>query len=373
MTNELKSASPAIEDDPNLDDETQAIKDGVDRDRKESAWNEMDDIKIVHQDDENAEQTASKQDGAEIDGSIPIQVYTLCMTQIFCTMGFTVYSSMFALYVIELYGLNSLHVGYITLVLASFVVASNVLFVSLNKRVGIYRLVTIVVSLNKRVGIYRMVTIGCSLFCVALSVAPFIDNLWGMLIVIMVGMGLGYGQMAPGITSAAAALTNVKNRGSVLSLVSASQSVSLIIGPLLMGYLYGLSPRYPFHAGGVAVFLGIGLLIAMMCKWPELTAPSQAVTSVGVDDEDWVYVADKVHRKDYMRLGKALGTMLSERHYKWVSNFPLLIEYLDLLFPVIGTDREGRGERTRFLMQSARQFNQEFGELQYINVNHTYG
>merc|ERR1739842_88682 len=110
---------------------------------------------------------------------------------------------------------------------------------------------------------------------------------------------------------------NVKTRGRIAGIVSASSSVSAIIGPIMHGSLYAIDTSYPFYVGTGCCVLGAVLMLTMILVWPRLRAqgkPAVMTDSLDlslIDKQNWTYVADKPTRKDYYRLGKALGTMLS--------------------------------------------------------------
>merc|ERR1712083_327193 len=131
------------------------------------------------------------------------------------------------------------------------------------------------------------------------------------------GFGVSFGQIMPAMSSMAAEYTNMKNRGFVLSIVSMSSSAALIIGPLMMGALYGLDIRFPFWACAACQSASAVVMVGMLIKYPELRRPKKVKVDEEADDdgepENWVFVADTVTRRDYMKLGKAFGTMLSQK------------------------------------------------------------
>ena len=124
--NNLTSNSTEHEPDE-MDEELQNLSSKEDDDNKEKAdFDEMDNIKIV------TESVKDRTDNAkddEIKSKIPTQIWILCTTNTLTAIGFTVYSSMFALYMIDLYNLTSLAIGYITLCLALTMVFGNGIFV----------------------------------------------------------------------------------------------------------------------------------------------------------------------------------------------------------------------------------------------------
>ena len=136
----------------------------------------------------------------------------------------------------------------------------------------------------------------------------------------------------------AAEFTNIKNRGVVLAFISMSSTASFVVGPLLFGYIYTLDIRNPFYACAVTEFIAALIMVAMLVKWPELRRPKKVKTDDAAQDEEWTYVADTVSKKDYTKLGKGLGTMLSRKHYLWVSNMDGLFDLLDTMFPEMPVD-----------------------------------
>ena len=323
-------------------------------DEKDLELDEMDAIKIVRESDEDNSNSNRTNDKDEIESKIPTQVWILCIVNIMTTMGFTTYTSMFALYVIDIYNLSTLSVGYITLALAVMTVFGNAIFIFLSQYMGMY-ITTAIASF---------------LFAIALVIAPLMKNLWALLAVVVFGFGGGYGQILPAMNSTAAAWTNIKNRGIILGLASVANNISLIIGPMVHGILYGINKSYPFYVGGICVFIGGLIVIIMICKWPYLRYPDDKDKDEdkdGMNDIIWEYKQDKINKKDYMRLGKAFGVMLSERKYKWKTYFTQLIQLLDTMFPELRTDTEENIRHDiQWIMKSAKEVRLEFDNLTSI-------
>ena len=86
---------------------------------------------------------------------------------------------------------------------------------------------------------------------------------------------------------------------------------------MLHGILYGFNKSIPFWVGSSTVIIAGFILIFMMYQWPELRDPPKkdASLSYELDGENWRYIPDKISRKDYMRLGKAFGVMLSQKEF----------------------------------------------------------
>ena len=69
---------------------------------------------------------------------------------------------------------------------------------------------------------------------------------------------------------------------------------------------------------------------------------------------------------NYIRLGKALGVMLSDKKYNWIKYFDRLIEYLDTVFPPINeTSLEIRNQEIRHLLSQMNQAREEFNGLRF--------
>jgi len=320
---------------------------------------DMDDIKVVN--DSSSKDKESSDEQSEKNGiSIPAQIWFLCGVYFMSTLGWTVYTSMFALFVIDEYALDTLAVGYITLCLAFVIVFTNVI---------IFNLVA------KSIGMYTQTMMACVIFAISSLLVPFIlAEMWAVLFTVVFGFGVSFGQIMPAMTSMAAEYTNMKNRGFILSIVSMSGSAALIIGPLMMGALYGLDIRFPFWACAGCQSLGALVMVGMLLKYPKLRGVKKekkdddAVTE-DVVPEDWVYVPDKVTRKDYMKLGKGLGTMLSQKNYLWVKYMPQLFNLLDTMFselPIDSYQRHMAG--INYIVENAKQTKEQYEALHLNNL-----
>merc|ERR1719410_553408 len=113
-------------------------------------------------------------------------------------------------------------------------------------------------------------------FATALAIAPNMDNLWVFLAVVCFGVGIGFGTLISAYNSMAMAEANVKTRGRIAGIVSASTSVSAIIGPIMHGSLYEIDRAYPFYVGAGCCVMGAVLMIFMILKWPRLREHGKA-------------------------------------------------------------------------------------------------
>ena len=73
-----------------------------------------------------------------------------------------------------------------------------------------------------------------------------------------------------------------------------------------------------------------------------------------------------MRRKDYIRLDKTLGVMLSDKNYHWIQYFDRLMVFLDTVFPTINTTNlEQRIQEINLLFRQIDQAREEFNGLRY--------
>jgi len=182
---------------------------------------------------------------------------------------------------------------------------------------------------------------------------------------IVFGVCLPFGALVPGTDSTSAMWTNPKNRGLVLGIADAADNVANIIGPLMHGALYGIDKRYTWYAASACCLLGGCVLIIMVIIWPELRYPikeQKDKTDLMSDEElasvDWKFIPDKVSKKDYIKLGKALGVMLSNKKYQWVKNMNATLQYLDMTIPILDdTNLNIRRDNVKYMLAQAKETN----------------
>merc|ERR1719203_1913368 len=250
----------------------------------------MDDIKVVAKKDDD--------EHADVDGGIPPTIWMLCCVQICTGFGASVYMSMLTLYIIDKFALPTVSVGYVMLTTASIATFANFGFLTGSKKIGMY--------------VYTIVA--CLWFAAALSIATVFgesDNLWGFLATVCFGVGIGFGTLMSAFNSMAMIEANAKTRGRIAGIVSASSSVSAIIGPILHGSLYTINTSYPFYVGTGCCVCGALLMVFMIVHWPRLRLQGKAKDTHDfdvslIDKENWIYAPDIPTKKDYMRLGKTL-------------------------------------------------------------------
>merc|ERR1719319_1126472 len=262
----------------------------------------------------------------------PFTIWLVCLACVLNGMGSSVYTSMVALYLIDTFDLAAVAVGYVTLSGSTVAVFTNFLFVVLSGKFGMWFLATMTF-----------------------------------------GVGVGFGVAMPAYNSMAVSLATAKTRGKVSGLINAASGVSQVIGPLLHGVLYGIDTAYPFYLGAGCCVAAAFVLAMMSAVWPEFRCPRDSaekdlIGRVWSDEEKakWRYTADVPMRKDYLRLGKAVGTLMSQKNYLWVKYFDAMVEGLDVIFPVLSTESfEAYNEDINHIMATHREARDEFNSFRY--------
>ena len=294
--------------------------------------------KFVNSDKNITNSKESTKDDENKNSKIAFQVWFMFIGNICSVIGWTFYTAMFALYAIELFNLNVLEVGYVTLVLAGMYVFSTLILFNI---------------LNKYIGVYLTSIFGVSLTGLSLLMIPaFNKSLWGTLAFVVFGLGLGNGLIMPSISSMAANFTNIGNRGKTLGLISLSNSLGMVIGPLLHGQLYTINIYYPMFIGGVISFIAVLFIIIVIfttksslnirccccCICKEYTIDMNVSDRMREFNSEWSYSPETPTQNDYNKLGKTFGDMLSKKNYLWVKHFDKMVALLDDTFPALSTE-----------------------------------
>jgi MFS family permease len=78
--------------------------------------------------------------------------------------------------------------------------------------------------------------------------------------------GLGMGLAAPSFSAAASLTVNSDEQGALAGLVGSVSGMGFVIGPLLGGYIYSISPSLTYDVAAVAVIFA--LVYVWLCKLP---------------------------------------------------------------------------------------------------------
>jgi DHA1 family tetracycline resistance protein-like MFS transporter len=88
----------------------------------------------------------------------------------------------------------------------------------------------------------------------AFTLLGFADSFL-LLTLALVILGLGFGLSVPGYTAAPTLLVGNNEQGGVAGLISATNGLAFVLGPLLGTALYGLRPEYPYLFGAAVLAL----------------------------------------------------------------------------------------------------------------------
>jgi DHA1 family tetracycline resistance protein-like MFS transporter len=80
-------------------------------------------------------------------------------------------------------------------------------------------------------------------------------NSYFLLTLALVVLGLGFGLAVPGYTAAPTLLVGGEEQCGAAGLISATNGLAFVLGPLFGTALYGLRPDYPYIVGAAVLLL----------------------------------------------------------------------------------------------------------------------
>lgn len=114
---------------------------------------------------------------------------------------------------------------------------------------------------RKKVAVMGLITNG--IFTTSIS----FSKTFASILTLSAARAVGLGMTMPSMNALVTSLTTKEKRGKVMGIYSASRNTGLAVGPLLGGYTFDtLSVQAPFLICGVAVFLGMSVLIATVTE-----------------------------------------------------------------------------------------------------------
>jgi DHA1 family tetracycline resistance protein-like MFS transporter len=111
-----------------------------------------------------------------------------------------------------------------------------------------------------RFGERRVLTWGLGAFALSLVLIPFSFNIW-LLAATMTLLALGNGMMRPPNLGLISLATPASEQGAVLGVTNSLSSLGRILGPVIGGYLYGVSSGGPFWSAGLLAFLALVMVM----------------------------------------------------------------------------------------------------------------
>lgn len=97
---------------------------------------------------------------------------------------------------------------------------------------------------------------------------------------LLIGMGLfgfGMGLTGPGYSASASLVVEPHEQGSLAGLIASLAGLGFVIGPLLGGFLYGISPNYPYLAAATVMGLIIVSILVFFVQQHFLNGKSDLV------------------------------------------------------------------------------------------------
>jgi DHA1 family tetracycline resistance protein-like MFS transporter len=167
----------------------------------------------------------------------------LCLINLLFTIGVTQLETIFAYLMMDRFGYDAQQVAYILVVMA-------VLMAGIQG--GAMR------SLATYFGEKTLLCSGLLLMALSFPLIPYPATL-GLLLVPLAITAIGRAIAQPPMPSLVSMRADANNRGGVMGAFQSAASLARVIGPLLAGLLYGLTPESPFHLAGFLFVLSAAL------------------------------------------------------------------------------------------------------------------
>jgi DHA1 family tetracycline resistance protein-like MFS transporter len=191
-------------------------------------------------------------------------ITAILASQLTSVVGFSIMTSLFALYCKERFGYDAAHVGY----LLAYVGLLGVVFQG-----GLLR------RLLKRPIEKQLAVIGAAILALSMLALPFTQTL-GVLMLVCFGISLGNSFVTPTLNGLASRSTDAHCQGRLLGLMQSAGSLGRFLGPMIGFGLIAHDPlsqyaRTPFFASA-AILLITMVLVISVSPAPE-TMPPEAV------------------------------------------------------------------------------------------------
>ena len=173
-------------------------------------------------------------------------ITAILASQLTSVIGFSIMTSLFALYCQERFGYDAAHVGY----LLAYVGLLGVLFQG-----GLLR------RLLQRPIEKQLAVIGAAVLALSMAALPFTHTL-GVLMVVCFGISLGNSFVTPTLNGLASRTTDAHCQGRLLGLMQSAGSLGRFLGPMIG---FGLVTHDPAaHYGRTSFFASAAILLVTM-------------------------------------------------------------------------------------------------------------
>lgn len=193
-------------------------------------------------------------------------IAAILASQLTSVIGFSIMTSLFALYCKERFGYDAAHVGY----LLAYVGLLGVIFQG-----GLLR------RLLKRPIEKQLAVIGAAVLAASMAALPFTHSL-GVLMVVCFGISLGNSFVTPTLNGLASRTTDAHCQGRLLGLMQSAGSLGRFLGPMIGFHLTLQDP--PMQYGRAAFFASAAILFVTMLLVMSVTAPPAAVPTEAVPE-----------------------------------------------------------------------------------------
>jgi multidrug resistance protein len=190
-------------------------------------------------------------------------IAAILASQLTSVIGFSIMTSLFAIYCKERFGYDAAHVGY----LLAYVGLLGVIFQG-----GLLR------RLLQRPIEKQLAVIGAAVLALSMVALPFVQSL-GVLMVVCFGISLGNSFVTPTLNGLASRTTDAHCQGRLLGLMQSAGSLGRFLGPMIGFQLTLQDPpmqygRTSFFASAAILLVTMGLVMSVS---PPPTTTSEAV------------------------------------------------------------------------------------------------
>jgi len=227
-------------------------------------------------------------------------VWAICTVEFLRGLSFSAIFAMYGLFALKVYNLDSLHIGYAVCVGAITLICTNVWITG---------------PLQHALGEIYCAAFGVFLMSIGELILAFVP----CLAISLLGMWQVYmGQAIAGATIASITcmLSTEDNRGQIMSMQQTAQALGRVFGPLILGGLAEIDPRYPFVLAALTTFIAGGLLASLRNEYQRqfevnlIPSPQPVAKQLNWDRDEYT-------REDVQEMGLFLCDLLTAGHYRW--------------------------------------------------------
>lgn len=275
--------------------------------------------------------------------SMPLMIHVLGFVGFVTNIASQGNLAMYALFFQNVYGLNSLYVGFLYMAAAVVMIASYAVLLPFIKRIfsSTIRACALGGMWN---GAFLMCLGRTGSICLATGFQYCLQASLFTLYSAILGSNVSYALQS----TVTASFTSVANRGKIFGYIQFFQNCGKIVGPVIstrmaVAGLPGISGYMglPFIInGGLIVVSNIPLFASDLFSKPATDEQRKRLSR-----NETLYASDwqdeKGSEADVLAMGKYVTNLLSQRHYKWVTRRSDIEALLDHVLPELSTeDRE---------------------------------